>query len=561
MSKVTVLYSVFSLLLTSSASAECISGYSLIASDIGVEMCADGDDVVQIIDLTKGAKLQFLFEKDGDKFKPQYISDFWSELENKQANAFSVVNGTFFAAYNNDYSSTEPAQIAFLLKSNGVVATKGYYNQDDYIYRKTLKLTGETATIDDDLNYSYIDGYPDALGGLSTSADKHNSWPIVGRTLIGINDSGKKIYILVSDGMMVSSAEEILNNFGATKVMMLDGSGSAQLISSYKTIIGDDGGNGRLIPQAIGIIAGGNAVSRAEALKLIIDKFKISKLNNGFNNTLFGEPITIPRDVNSSTLYYDYIVTAYNKGIAKGSGGYFSPTDNVKLSEFITMIVRAIPIPLDNPDYYSYPYNNGQWYDEYVTAAFNAGLIDNQNYNFEDYVDSSFASDILSRAYNYFLGDESGISIYAKWNKKYADIDLYLYSPYDGNYKDIEYDNDYRVTNIGELKNSGGIVYWNKHSSDWGANLDYDSWGGNAEQPWAGVGEERVTVDSLQIRRPAKYSIILCYYNWNRSYNPADANIEWWGINAGRNINVGGENFNTTVKLGECVYSGTLNTY
>lgn len=256
-----ILCGVFFSILSTTTWAGCISGYTLVQSDVGVEMCSDGDDVVQIIDLKKGAKLKFLFEKDGDKFKQKHISNIWNKFKKNESRAFSVVNGTFFAPNGGKYSSTKPAQIAFLLMANGSVVTYGYENSDDYWYRKVLKIIGTNASIDDDLSYSYIDGYENALGGLSTSVDKNNWVPTIGRNLIGVSNDGSKIYILVTDGMSVASAKSILSDFGAVDIMMLDGSGSAQLRSNKKNIIGDDGGQGRLIPQAIGILSGENSQS------------------------------------------------------------------------------------------------------------------------------------------------------------------------------------------------------------------------------------------------------------------------------------------------------------
>lgn len=301
-------------------------------------------------------------------------------------------------------------------------------------------------------------------------------------------------------------------------------------------------------------------LNRSEALKTILDKFEISTLNAGFNNSIFGEPLTVPSDVSNSTINYDYIVTAYNKGIAKGSNGLFNPSSNITFAEFIIMIVRAIPIPLEGNNGNSYSYDSTEWYYKYANVAFNAGLINNQDYSFNNGIDFTVADEVLNRAYEYYLGSKSGISIYAKWSKKYADIDLYLYSSYDGGSLSIEHDNNYQISNMTDLKNSGGIVYWGEHSSSWGANLDYDSWGANGNQPWAGVGEERVTVDSQEVKRPGEYAIILCYYDWGIAENPLGAEVQWWGINAGENINTGGNNFITTVKRDTCQYSGTLNT-
>ena len=305
-----------------------------------------------------------------------------------------------------------------------------------------------------------------------------------------------------------------------------------------------------------------NAITRSNALKLILNKFKIPSKNAGFNSYRFGTSIEIPQDVNKNTNNYDYIVSAYNRGIVNGSNGYFEPNRQVTLAEFLIMIIRAIPIPMNNPNYEAYEYNYSDWYYDYLKVAYNAGLIENREYNFEKGLKIGEAENILNKAYGYFMGKNSGISIYGRWSQKYVDFDVYLYSIYDGDGTQIDYDKDngYTINNMNELRNSGGVVYWNIHSSNWGANLDYDSWGGNGDQPWPGYGEERVTVDSQMVRRPGHYNIIFCYYDWGNSNSPDKASIDWWGINAGKNINKGGSNFHTSIDKGECVYAGRLNT-
>ena len=306
-----------------------------------------------------------------------------------------------------------------------------------------------------------------------------------------------------------------------------------------------------------------DGITRAEALKLIFDKFKITPVNTDFNSYIFREPIIPPQDVNSNTPYYAYIVTAYNRGIVEGNGDNFYPNRNVTLGEFIKMIVKTIPIPINNPNYEDYYYSNaiGKWYYPYVKAAYNAGILENKEYEFEKPIDKDIAEDILNKAYDYFLGKKSGISIYIRWTTKYADMDLYLFSPYDDyTGTQIEYDDNYNVVNMDELRQSNGIVYWDHHSTNWGANLDYDSWGGNGGQPWGGFGEERITVDSQMVRRPGKYSIIICYYDWGSSQNPNSASVDLWGIQGGRLLNNGGEKFHYTIKKGRCRYVATLNT-
>jgi len=301
-------------------------------------------------------------------------------------------------------------------------------------------------------------------------------------------------------------------------------------------------------------------VTRAKSLKLILDKFNISTRNAGFNNSRFGERITLPSDVTQSTSNYDAIVVGYNRGITNGENGKFYPNRKVSLQEFITMIVRTIPIPLDNPNYSSYAYadSNSAFY-KYLKAAYNAKILENKSYNFEDGIDESTAGSLLDKAFEYFRGEKSGISIYLKWNKKYVDLDMYAYSPTDSSNIEIEKDSDGYITNMSELNSYNNLLYYGKHSTAWGANLDYDSWGGNGSQPWAGFGEERATVDSLMVKRPGKYSFIICYYDWESSLNPSSANYEMIGYKGSKNITQNGS-ITGTIKKDKCKVGGTLTT-
>jgi len=309
-----------------------------------------------------------------------------------------------------------------------------------------------------------------------------------------------------------------------------------------------------------GTPANSNSISRSKALKMILDKFEISTKNAGFNRSRFGERIVLPSDVNQNTSEYDAIVVGYNRGITSGDNGKFYPNRAITLEEFITMIVRAIPIPLNNPNYKEYAYadSNSAFY-KYLKVAYNAHILENKSYEFDKGIDESMSNVLLDRAFNYFRGDKSGISIYMKWKQKYVDLDLYAFSSYDSEGVTMEIDENRVVTNMNELRNSNGIVYWNKHSSSWGTNLDYDSWGGNGNQPWAGFGEERSTVDSLMVRRPGKYSFIVCYYDWQNNLNPSSAKYEMIGYKGSQNITANGV-LRGRVNKGECKLGGTLTT-
>lgn len=300
--------------------------------------------------------------------------------------------------------------------------------------------------------------------------------------------------------------------------------------------------------------------TRADALKLILDKFNISSSNAGYNTSRFGDTIIQPKDVNEDTSYYDYIVTAYNRGIVSGTQGVFRPDEDVSLIEFLIMIIRTIAIPQKNPNYASYAYDTDKWYYHFAKTAYNAGLIDDKKYAFSDAITLNQAKQILNSAYEYFMGPNSGISIYVNWDTRYADVDLYFFSQYDSEGYTIIHDSNHIVSNISELQSSNALVYWGNYSSDWGANLDYDSWGGNGDQPWAGKAEERVSVDSKMLRRPGEYSIIFCYYDWRDPFSPESVDVQWWGIQRGKNINNGGNNFTTNISKNECLIAGTLRT-
>lgn len=300
-----------------------------------------------------------------------------------------------------------------------------------------------------------------------------------------------------------------------------------------------------------------NTITRAKALKLILDKFKISTKNAGFNNSRFGQNIKIPSDVTSNTSNYDAIVVGYNRGIITGSNGKFLPINKISLEEFITMIVRTIPVPLDNPKYKNYSYATNSNFYKYLKAAYNANILENKSYKFEDSIDESTANSLLNKAFEYFRGTKSGISIYLKWNQKYVDLDMYAYSPADSSNIKIEKDDNNYITNMSAL--SSNILYYGRHSTDWGANLDYDSWGGNGSQPWAGFGEERATVDSLMVKRPGTYSFIICYYDWGNSLNPSNASYEMIGYKGSKNITNGGS-IQGSIQKGKCKVGGTLTT-
>ncbi|MGB3191768.1 MAG: phosphodiester glycosidase family protein [Limnoraphis sp.] len=84
------------------------------------------------------------------------------------------------------------------------------------------------------------------------SKDPFQERPI---TFMGVADF-HLIFILTSPGKTQGDAAQLLKDFGAKKVMMLDGGGSTQLIVSGRELVSSSDATPRTIPQAIGVLSG-----------------------------------------------------------------------------------------------------------------------------------------------------------------------------------------------------------------------------------------------------------------------------------------------------------------
>jgi surface antigen len=402
----------------------------------------------------------------------------------------------------------------------------------------------------------YTNSKFDAQFKLKNNSDEAMEVSAIALALHDSNHEHKKD-LKVDYGVHIGAGQSYSTGF--SEITTQSEAGIYYVIAKYEK---DDGTWIELGSQKIDIKASNNTneITRAKSINLILDKFNISTENAGFNSSRFGQQIQLPSDVTQSTSNYDAIVVGYNRGVTNGENGKFYPTRKVSLQEFITMIVRTIPIPLDNPNYSSYSYaDSSSNFYKYLKAAHNAKILENKSYNFEDGIDESTASSLLNKAFEYFRGDESGISIYLQWSKQYVDLDMYAYSPADSSNIEIEKDSNGYITNMSELGSYNNLLYYGKHSTNWGANLDYDSWGGNGSQPWAGFGEERATVDSLMVKRPGEYSFIICYYDWGDSLNPSSASYEMIGYKGSENITQNGS-ISGTIQKNKCKIGGTLTT-
>jgi hypothetical protein len=97
---------------------------------------------------------------------------------------------------------------------------------------------------------------PNIIAGLTEDANKRAKF-YVGRTFTGIDDGNRDgVYetVLIFNTLSARQvdAARVLKGFGADKVMMLDGGGSAQLLCQGDAYVSSE----RFVPQAVAVAAG-----------------------------------------------------------------------------------------------------------------------------------------------------------------------------------------------------------------------------------------------------------------------------------------------------------------
>lgn len=244
-------------------------GFTLINSTYSIELYrkdykGGNPDFVQVINLSQGAQvvplhgeIRELREGKGSyggndaRFAIRKIDQFWQSLANTTGNAFCVTNGQFFLM------GETPTRLPFPLKKDGHILTDGY-GKNEFVDRKLmLEIWDGKADIRElTQNALYSSTAPHIVAGLAEDANKRAA-QYVGRTFVAVDDRDlnheyETILILSTKTTRQADAAEVLRSFGADKVMMLDGGGSAQLTCQGQSLVSSD----RPIPQALGIIAG-----------------------------------------------------------------------------------------------------------------------------------------------------------------------------------------------------------------------------------------------------------------------------------------------------------------
>ncbi len=246
-------------------------GFRLLAQQPGVALYrkdypGGSPDFVQVVNLAAGASIDLLhgnpvamnnahnqgeFGGPNPSFHQKSIQSYWQAYASDRENAFCVTNGTFF------YMPESPTPLALPLLVDHQLLAEGFgypqYPEKQLILAlwagraDILPLTPEIlASIDAD----------QVIGGLTEEANKKPK-NAVGRTFVGIWDNDgdqitETVAIYTTQTATQAEAARTVRSFGASKVMMLDGGGSTQLICQGQAYIDTT----RAIPQALGVSAG-----------------------------------------------------------------------------------------------------------------------------------------------------------------------------------------------------------------------------------------------------------------------------------------------------------------
>ncbi len=225
------------------------------AEEAGEETATEGDEAaprvlrreyVQVVDLASGARVALhhgpvvgagrgagIYGGPNPDMEREYLETVWQGVS-AHPDAFCVSNGAFFLDME-DGERVNPTVLSFPLKRDGLVISEGNDGRRFRNARLMLQLWEGHAEITPLSRAAlYNSSAPDVVAGLSPRAPLR-SFAQVGRSWIGTADhdgDGRHETLYLYSGMAVTQrhVEEVLRAFGATRMLMLDGGGSTQLI-------------------------------------------------------------------------------------------------------------------------------------------------------------------------------------------------------------------------------------------------------------------------------------------------------------------------------------------
>lgn len=248
---------------------EVPAGFFLVASERGVAFyqraSARGvSDFVQVIHLDQGATIQPLhgpivdagsdegvYGGDNPLIFTQTLRDVWDDFAPATPGAFCLTNGQFYSSH------ASAVRLSFPLKIDGRIVSDGFGSHQFPNQQLMLEIWPDRANIRP-LSAAALQASdaPHILAGLSEEATGRRPNMITGRTFVGVGQprqdgTYRAIFIFTSRLARKTEATAALRQFGAEKVMMLDGGASTQLICQGESYIGP----GRRIPQTIAVLS------------------------------------------------------------------------------------------------------------------------------------------------------------------------------------------------------------------------------------------------------------------------------------------------------------------
>jgi hypothetical protein len=243
-----------------------VSEWEIVLESAGIKLYHKDGDYVQVIDLSGGASVRFIYGNTTDinrgkgayggdepQLERRTVEEFWSELYPSNSQLFCLSNGQFFR---NDRNLS--TGLAFPVKSNGKVFSDGYAGEIEFPEEKLILAVWENRAeiVPFHPLYLKLSTAPDAIVGLTEDADK-GVLNETGRTFMGVADTdgdrlNETVLIFTSKKATQPRAAAVLKNLGATEVLMLDGGGSTQLFCEGKSYVDSP----RTVPQAIAVFSG-----------------------------------------------------------------------------------------------------------------------------------------------------------------------------------------------------------------------------------------------------------------------------------------------------------------
>lgn len=249
----------------SSQMEEVPEGFIEVISGNGVKLYrkdypSGNPDFVQVVSLAQGAEIALLhgaieeprigegmYGGDDPRMWAQKLEKYWQDISVDKS-AFCVTSGQFF------FMPEYPTRLPFPLKVDGNIVSDGFGKQLYRDHKLILELWPNRADITKlSKEVLYQSSAPDIIAGLTEDARKSPT-KYVGRTFVGVDDRDRDgryetVLIFSTKSARQKDAASALRAFGADKVMMLDGGGSAQLLCQGTSYVSSD----RPLPQVIAV--------------------------------------------------------------------------------------------------------------------------------------------------------------------------------------------------------------------------------------------------------------------------------------------------------------------